>query len=151
MSFEKPNDTIVGRKPVPTADDVDLVAPRFVQECTAADSAANNVGVIGILPAGCTPALPMLVDSTGLGGSAAISIGILNADGTDLSTDARDGGGPWAAGVAVGAAGASQVAPTAALLSVRKSGVDRQIAVKFTAAGGTAGALGLTVAYRSPV
>jgi len=151
MAFAKQNDTIVGRTPVPTADDVDLVAPRFVQECVAADSAAANVGVIGILPAGCTPALPLLVDSTGLGGSAAISIGILNAAGTDLSTDASDGGGPWATGVAVGAASAAQVAPTAALLGVKKADHDRKIAVKFTAAGGSAGTLGLTVAYRSPV
>jgi len=149
--FEQQNDTISGRRPVPTSDDVSVLAPRFVQDCTAGDSAANNVGVIGILPAGCTPALPLLVDSTGLGGSAAISIGILNADGTDLSTDVRDGGAPWATGVTVGAASAVQVAPTVALLSVRKAGVDRLIAVKFTAAGGTAGTLGLTVAYRSPV
>ncbi|MDR0273862.1 MAG: hypothetical protein LBI48_00660 [Burkholderiaceae bacterium] len=149
--FKQQNDTIAGRAPVPTADDVALVAPRFVQECAASDSASGNVGVIGILPAGCTPALPLIVDSTGLGGAAALSIGLLNAGGTDLSADASDGGGPWAADVAVGAAGAAQIAPTAALLAVQKTGHDRLIAVKFTAAGSAAGTLGLTVAYRSPV
>jgi hypothetical protein len=149
MAFATPNDTLAGRKPVPTFDDAQMVAPRFIQACVATDSALGNVGVIGILPAGATPTLPLLVDTTGLGGTAAISIGILNAAGTDISTDPADGGAAWAAGVVVGAAAATQVAPTAALLAVQKSDVDRLIAVKFTTAGSAAGTLGVTVPYCS--
>ncbi|THJ32404.1 hypothetical protein E8K88_11940 [Lampropedia aestuarii] len=150
MGFQTPNDWITGRKPVPTQSDTNISAPRFVQILAAADSAANNVGVIGILPAGTTPALPLLVDASALGGTAAISIGILNADGNDISTAAVDGGAAWATAVAVADAGAAQIEPTQALLAVKAAGYDRKIAVKFTAPGAAAGELGLTVAYRSP-
>jgi len=150
MSFATRNNHISGRLPVPTGDDTSISAPRFVQDCVAADSAADNVGVIGILPAGVTPALPLLVDTTGLGGTAAISIGILDEDTGDISTKPEDGGGPWATGVAVGAAAVKQVDMTAAMLAVQKSDVDRKVSVKFTAAGSAAGTLGLTLFYRSP-
>jgi len=148
MTFAKQNDTIVGRTPAPTADDVCLVAPRFVQEFVQEDGEIGNVGAIGILPAGCTPALPMLVDSTGIG--SLISIGILNADGTDLSNDAIDGGGPWATGVDVNMSGAYQVGPSLCLMSVKKTSYDRLIAIKFES-GCSDGTVGITVAYRSPV
>lgn len=150
MAFAKSNDTISGRKSVPTGSNVCVVAARFVQDCVAADSAANNVGVIGILPAGCVPVLPMLVKTSGLGASAAVSVGILDEATGDISTRAEDGGGAWAAAVAVGAAAAEQVAPTEAYLSVKLAQTDRKIAVKFTAAGSAVGTLELTVPY-SPV
>lgn len=147
MSFASKNDTIAGRIPAPASSDSTVTAARFTQTLVTADSAANNVGVIGILPAGQVPSLPMLVSTSGLGGSAAISIGLLNAAGTDLSTDAADGGAVWAAAVAVGSAATADVAPTAALLAVKPAAVDRKIAVKFTTAGSAAGTLTLVVPY----
>lgn len=149
MAFAKKNPTIAGQTPVPTVDDACVAAPKFSQDCLAADSALNNVGVIGILPAGYVPCLPMLVQTPGLGGTGAISIGILDEATGDISVKAADGGAAWAAAVSVGSAAATQVAPTAAYLGVQKSNADRKIAVKFTTAGGTAGALNLTVPYRS--
>lgn len=150
MAFANKNDTVAGRQPVPTASDMAIVAPRFEQVCVAADSTLNNVGVIGILPAGCVPCLPMVVGNTALGGSAAISVGLLNAAGNDLSTAADDGGAVWAAGVAVGAAPAVvQVSPTAALMAVKPVGHDRKIAVKFTTAGSAGGTLHITVPMRA--
>jgi hypothetical protein len=150
MAFATKNDFMNGRLPVPTGDDTSISAPRFIQDCTAADSAADNVGVIGILPSDKTPVLPLIVGTSGLGGSAAISIGILDEDTGDISTKPEDGGAAWATGVAVGAAAVAQVAITAAMLAVKKSGLNRKIAVKFTAAGSAAGTLGITVPYRSP-
>lgn len=146
MPFASKNDWIAGRKPTVTQADTQIAAPRFTQTCVAADSALNNVGVIGILPAGFVPVMA-LVDSTGLGGTGAISLGALNAAGTDISTDAADGGAAWGSAVAVGTAGQVQVL-SAALSKVKPSAVDRQIAVKFTTAGGTAGELGVTLFYR---
>lgn len=148
MAFASKNDTIAGRKPAPTVADACVAAPRFVQSCVAADSTLNNVGVIGILPAGYEPSLPMVVDTTGLGGSAAISIGILDEATGEISTKAEDGGAAWATGVAVGATAVAQVTPTAAYVAVKKAPVDRKIAVKFTVVGSADGTLGITVPYR---
>lgn len=150
MAFTTENPWVAGRAPVPTQSDTNVSAPRFVQQMAVADSAASNVGVLGILPAGMTPALPMLVDTSGLGGSAAISIGILDEATGDLSTKAEDGGAVWAQAVAVGSAAVKQVEATAALLAVQPAQVDRWIAVKFSTQGSAAGTLGLTVPYRSP-
>jgi hypothetical protein len=149
MAFATKNDVVSGRKPVPTVSDACVAAPRFEQACVAADSALDNVGVIGILPAGYEPVLPMVVDTTGLGGSAAVSIGILDEATGDISTNAADGGAAWASAVSVGSAAVTQIAPTAAYVAVKKAEVDRKIAVKFTTVGSTAGTLGLTVPYRT--
>ena len=146
MPFASKNDWIAGRKPPVTQADSNIAAPRFTQTCVAADSALNNVGVNGILPAGFVPVMA-LVDSTGLGGTGAVSLGVLNAAGSDISTAAEDGGAAWGTGVAVGTAGQVQVL-SAALTKVKPAAVDRQIAVKFTTAGGTAGELAVTLLYR---
>lgn len=146
MAFAQKNDVISNRKPAPTPADCTLTVPAFTQNCVAADSALNNVGVIGILPAGCLPKFAS-VDSTGLGGTAAVSVGILNAAGTDISTDAADGGAAWLTAQAVGTAAAGAIARTAAMAKVQRSTVDRKIAVKFTTAGSTAGDLTVNLGY----
>ena len=143
MAFAKPSDCISGRKPVHTSADVTVCAPRFVQEVTSDDATA--VGAIGILPAGCVPALQMIVDAQGADGN--VDIGILNAAGDALSDAPEDGGGAWAEGVSLGD---PQLVPlTKALLAVQPVGYDRLIAVKGDglAVAGDAPRFGVTVPY----
>lgn len=147
MPFATKNDVASGRVCAPTAADSCVVAPRFTQACVAADSALNNIGVIGILPAGYTPALPLVVATAGLGGTAAVSIGLLDEATGDISVKPADGGAAWATAVAVGTAAVASVPPTAALLAVTRSNVDRKIVVKFTTAGSAAGSLSVIVPY----
>lgn len=147
MAFAQKNDVISNRKPAPTPADSALTVPAFTQNCVAADSALNNVGVIGILPAGCLPKFASVDSLTGLGGTAAVSVGILNAAGTDISTAAEDGGAAWLTAQAVGAATAGAITRTAAMAKVQRSTVDRKIAVKFTTAGSTAGDLTVNLGY----
>ena len=147
MTFASKNDVISNRVPAPTPADCDLTIPAFTQNCVTADSALNNVGVIGILPAGYLPKFASVDSLAGLGGTAAVSVGILNAAGTDISTAAEDGGAAWLTAQAVGSAAAGAITRTAAMAKVKRSNVDRKIAVKFTTAGSAAGDLTLNLAY----
>lgn len=147
MAFATKNDTISNRKPAPTPADCNLTVASFTQNCVAADSALNNVGVIGILPAGYLPKFAAVDSIAGLGGTAAVSVGVLNAAGTDLSTDAADGGAAWMTAQSVGSAAVGTITRTAAMASVKKSQKDRVIAVKFTTAGSAAGDLTVNLAY----
>lgn len=147
MAFANKNDVVAGRKPAPTPADANVTMPAFTQQCVAADSVMNNVGVIGILPAGYLPKFAAVDSLSGLGGTAAVSVGILNAAGTDLSTDAADGGAAWLTAQAVGAAAAGALTRSAAMAKVQKSQKDRLIAVKFTTAGSTPGDLTVNLAY----
>lgn len=143
MAFAKLSDWVTGRKPVHTSEDVTVCAPRFTQEVTADD--ADAVGAIGILPAGCVPALQMIVDAQGAAGN--VDIGILNAAGDGLSDAPEDGGGAWAVGVSLGE---PQLVPlTAALLAVKPVPYDRRIAAKGAglSASGEAALFGVTVPY----
>lgn len=143
MAFAKLSDCVSGRKPVHTSHDVTVCAPRFVQEVTAEDSSA--VGAIGILPAGCVPALQMIVDAQNASGS--VDIGIVNDLGDDLSDAPEDGGGAWATGVALG--NPAVVPLTAALLAVKPVSYDRYIGVKGSgiSASGDAPCFAVTVPY----
>lgn len=147
MAFATKNDTISNRKPAPTPADCNLTVASFTQVCVAADSALNNVGVIGILPAGYLPKFASVDSLAGLGGTAAVSVGILNAAGTDLSTEAADGGAAWLTAQGVGSAAVGTITRTAAMATVKRSNVDRKIAVKFTTAGSAPGDLTLNLAY----
>lgn len=147
MPFAQKNDVISNRKPAPTPASCELTIPAFTQNCVAADSALNNVGVIGILPAGYLPKFASVDSLSGLGGTAAVSVGILNAAGTDISTDVADGGAAWLTAQAVGTAAAGAFSRSVAMAKVQRSTVDRKIAVKFTTAGSTAGDLTVNLAY----
>ena len=147
MAFATKNDTISNRKPAPTPADCNLTVASFTQNCVAADSALNNVGVIGILPAGYLPKFAAVDSISGLGGTAAVSVGVLNAAGTDLSTDAADGGAAWLTAQAVGTSAAGALTRSLAMAKVQRSTKDRVIAVKFTTAGSAAGDLTVNLAY----
>ena len=147
MAFATKNDTISNRKPALTPADCNLTVASFTQQCVVADSALNNVGAIGILPAGYLPKFAAVDSISGLGGTAAVSVGVLNAAGTDLSTDAADGGAAWLTAQAVGTSAAGTLTRSLAMAKVQRSTKDRILAVKFTTAGSAAGDLTVNLAY----
>lgn len=154
MSFTNSNDYLDGRKPAPFPAGGEVVAVRFSISLVAADLDANDIGAVGILPAGCVP-VGLLYDSDDLDEHAtptiAASVGILNAAGTDLSTEAADGGAAWGTGITTSQAGGQSQVLSKALSRVTKSDADRKIGIKFTAASATkaAGEVGLTLLYRA--
>jgi hypothetical protein len=152
MPFTNSNDFTTGRAQPVTPAGAELCSMRFSLALPVGDLALNNAGYIGILPARCIP-VAVLVDGTDMDSGVAamvLSVGILNAAGTALSTAAADGGAAWGATVATNTAFQQQVLgqPMAA---VAASDVDRRMGIAVTAAptAAVAGTLGLTLIYRS--
>lgn len=154
MAFANSNDYITGRKPVPTPAGGELLSVRFTLALGTGDLALNDVGQIGILPAGCLP-VDVHVDGTDMDtGIAALifQVGILNAAGDGLSTEAADGGAHWGATTAADAAFHQRLTPNGiAMVSVTKAGTDRKLGLKVAAAPTTAaaGTVGVTLFYRA--
>lgn len=153
MGFANSNDYLDGRKAVPTGQGSEVLSARFPISLTTGDLALNDIGAVGILPAGHVP-VALLVDSDDLDSNATpavvLAVGVLDAAGTDLSTAAADGGAAWGTGLTVGQAGGQVSVESKALSRVQATGADRKIAVKVTTAAATAqaGELGLTLLYR---
>lgn len=154
MAFTNSNDYLDGRKPAPTPAGGEVVACRFSLSLVAGDLDLNDIGAVGILPAGCVP-VALIYDSDDLDSNGtptiAASVGILNSGGTDLSTAAADGGAVWGSGITTSQAGGQAQVVSKALSRVTASTSDRKIGVKFTTAAATAaaGELGLTLLYRA--
>jgi hypothetical protein len=154
MPFAASNDQLTGRKPIRIPAGGELVAERFTIAVTAGELALNNVGVIGLLPAGCVP-VDVLVDSTDVDTGAAamvLQVGISNAGVTDISTASADGGAHWGVTTAANTAFTQRLTPNGqAMVSVAKSDVDRRLAIKVGTAPTTpaAGTLGVTLIYRA--
>jgi len=157
-SAQASNDFLTGRKPVPNAAGIELIAQRFSINLTTADLANGVIGAVGLLPAGHLP-VAFEVDASQLDSNGAptlaYSIGILNAAGTALSTAAADGGAAWATGQTTGrTAGGSAsglIASRPMKTAVQSTTADRQIAILLTAAAATAvaGDFNLTLYYRA--
>jgi hypothetical protein len=157
MPFTNSNDYLTGRAPAVFPAGVEVVAVRFTVDVVAGDLTLNNVGKIGVLPAGCLP-VDVQIDATDLdtgAGSMTLALGVLNVAGTDLSVVAADGGGAWGSTTAASAAFAQRLTPTAATRGWNGVAVDsvndRALALKVTAAPATpaAGTIGVTVLYRA--
>jgi hypothetical protein len=154
VSFANSNDYITGRKPVIYPSGTETVAVRFPLDVLIADLALNNVGQIGLLPAGCVP-VDIFVDGTDVDTGAAamvLQFGVLNAAGTDLSTAAADGGKAWGSTTAVNTDFYQRLTFNGnALAAVVPQQVDRKLGLKVVTAPTTpaAGSLGVTVIYRS--
>lgn len=154
MAFSNSNDYLTGRKPAPTSSDSDVVAVRYAVSLTASDLTANNVGAVGILPAGYVP-VALFVDADDLDAGAtptiAMSVGVLNAAGNDISTAASDGGAAWGSSITVAQNGGQVAVNSKALARVVAASTDRKIGVKITTAPATAqaGEIGVTVLYRA--
>lgn len=147
--FTNSNDYLTGRKPAVFPAGSDVVAVRFPIDLVAADLDANDVGAVGILPAGCVP-VGLTYDSDDLDTNGtptiAASVGFVNAGETDLD------GTAWATGITASQGGtAAQVTLTTAVMRMAATQTDRKFGIKFTAASATkaAGQVGLTLLYRA--
>lgn len=130
-----------GRLPTPVSQGSDVVA--LVYECaipaTGAGTAQNDTIEMGFLPAGHIP-LDFELSSTDLdtgGPTHACSFGLLNADKTDLSTAAADGGAVWASALTIGQAGTMVRNTGVVINSVAPSAAPRSLAFKVTTASTT--------------
>ena len=154
MALTNSNDYITGRKPAVYPAGSEVVAVRFAVDLTTADLVLNRIGQVGVLPAGCVP-VAMIVDCDDVDSNAtptvAMSIGVLNAAGTALSTASDDGGAAWATSVATGKAGGMDFPTSKALQRVNSTTSDRSIGILVTAAAATAvaGTIGVTLLYRA--
>lgn len=154
MPLTNSNDYITGRKPALYPSGSEVVAVRFAVDLTTADLVLNRIGEVGVLPAGCVP-VAMIVDcddvDTNGTPTIAMSVGVLNAAGTALSTATDDGGAAWATSVVTGQAGGMAFPTSKALQRVNQSASDRKVGVLVTAAAATAaaGTLGVTLLYRA--
>lgn len=154
MAFTNSNGYLTGRLPVPTASaSGDVISTRFAIDLVAADLDANDIGAVGILPAGHLPVV-VLFDSDDLDTNGtptiAASLGILNAAEDDLSTATADGGAVWGSSITTCQAGGQSQVLSKAISRVTASDSDRKIGLKFTAASATkaAGTVGITLVYR---
>lgn len=167
MAFANSNDYLDGRKPVPTSESGHKVlATRFEIQMATGDLDLNDIGVLGILPAGHIPVgalmdaddldsngVPALVHSIGIGNLAlkdAAGAASADAANTLISTTTVDGGAAWGTGITVGQAGGQVQVLSKALSRVQAVSYDRYIVGKVTTAAATAaaGKLGLTLQYR---
>lgn len=147
MSFTKSNDYLDGRKPTITCDCSEVAAVRYPLELVAADLDANDIGAVGILPAGSVP-VALYVDSDDLDTNNAptivASVGLLNAAGTDLEV-------VWGSGLTVCQAGGQVAVMSKELARTAAAAGDRKVGIKFTAGAATkaAGEVGVTLLYRA--
>lgn len=166
--FTGSNDYITGRKPVPFPAGGEDITVNFEVAMATADLDANDIGQVGILPAGCVP-VEVRVYGTDMDTGAAAAVfqvaignlalkdaaGATSADAKDtlVSTVAADGGGAWGdTGTAVATAFDKSLTRTLNNMSkVTAVNYDRNIVVKVTTAPTTAaaGTLGLAVTYRA--
>lgn len=152
--FANSNDYLDGRKPVPTAESAhQIMAVDFTIELGTGDLDANDIGAVAVLPAGHVP-VDVHVFADDLDSSTAalvLDVGVLDDAGTDISTDAADGGGKWGSTTAVNTAFYQRITPYLAnMAAVTAEDTDRNIAVKVATAPTTAvaGTLGVRLFYR---
>lgn len=154
MAFTNSNDYLDGYKPIPSPAGKEVVSVKYELELATGDLDLNDIGAIGVLPAGCVPvSLYVYADDLDSNGTPTLvtSIGVLNDAGTDISTDANDGGAAWATGITTGQAAGATNPVSVALHSVVAENTDRNIAVKVTTAAATAaaGTYGVVLQYRA--
>lgn len=141
MSFTSKTTVMSGAAPAIYPSGPEVVVQRAQITAVTADVAANNVGAFMILPAGCVP-VGVHVDAAA---SVSVDIGIVNDAETAVSNAAADGGAAW---VSAQAANGTSMTFTRAMALVQPAQVDRKVGIKVTTAG-TAGVVGMTLAYRS--
>lgn len=152
--FVNSNGWITGSLPMKTPSGPEVCSQRFTLALGTADLDINDVGQVGWLPAGCLP-VDVHVDGSDMDSSTAaliFNVGILNAGGTDISSDAADGGGVWGATVAANTAFYQRLTPTLNnMMAVTKSDSARKLALKVATAPTTAvaGTVGVTLFYRA--
>lgn len=142
-----------GKKSTPVAQGAE--AQSIIAEVALTGHANGDLIQFCRLPAGHVPVDFILyaddLDSNGAP-TITISVGVLNAAGTDLSTDAADGGALWLVNSNIAQASGMARPTTNAFLKVAADHAnDRTVAAKITAgpATGQAGSLKLVMLYRA--
>lgn len=154
MAIINKSDRSKGIRPTANCTEVGTVKEWREEYTLLANPVANDTITVGILLAGHLPTDFILdsddVDTNGVP-TIAMSVGILNAGETDLSTAAADGGAVWLSASAVGTTGGLARPTTAAVKRVTVSTSDRKIGVKFTAVAATfaSGKVGVSLSYRA--
>lgn len=150
------SDYALGKKPSKVAQGAEVIALyyEFDVPATGDGTALNDTIEMGPLPGGHVPIDYTLdLDDLDSNGAPAISmsLGLLNAGKTDLSTAAADGGAVWASGINDARAGGFSRNTGRVLNAVQPTELDRAIALKITAAAATkqAGKARLTVLARA--
>lgn len=147
------NDQAKGIKPMPIGFGADLIQALLAIELTA-NPAVNDILVLGYIPED-HKVEDWFIESDDLDTNGtptiAFSLGVLNADLTDIDTTARGGGAAWGTALDVAQSGALVRATTAAATKTPSSSNDRKfIGLKVTAVAATfqAGAIRLHLSYR---
>lgn len=127
-----------GKLPTPISQGSDVVCLPFEIDIPAAGdgTAQNDIVEMGDLPAGHVP-VDVVFSAGDLDsgtGTWAASFGVLNADKSDISTAAADGGAAWATGVVVGAAATVSRLSAAAAHTVVPTEANRALGFKITTA-----------------
>ena len=154
MAFSGTNGYITGTLPVRVPSGPEICAMRFELAMATGDVDLNDIGQIGVLPAGCVP-VDVTVDFTDPDASTAaivMQVGIWDGSGASLSTATADGGAHWGVTQASTAAATQKLTLNGrAMASVTKTDTDRKLGVKVTTAPTTAQAftLGVTLLYRA--
>jgi hypothetical protein len=155
MPFTNSNDYITGRKPGLVPSCAELTTVNFEIALTAGNLAANTIGQIGILPAGCIPVECRVygADLDSGAGAGVYEIGLWDGAGASLSTAAADGNGAWGnTGAAVATAFDKPLTRTLNnMASVVPAQTDRKLGLKVVTAPSTAvaGTIGVALTYRS--
>lgn len=144
------SDYHTGVKPMPVAQGAEVLCVRDSATWPSTKSLSDLLALMP-LPADHIP-VDIIVDSddNDTGTSETISVGLLNAGKTDLSTTTNDGGAVWISASTVSQAGGIVRPTTKAITRVAPSRSTRYIGVKLAAAGSaTAGVVGVTLLYRA--
>lgn len=128
------------RVQAPIPNDASIAADKRDVATPTAALALNDTQELAVLPAGCVPvgytiAVPDL-DTNGAP-TISISLGLLNAGKTDLSTASEDGGAFWSTGLTTARTGGVVTVDSAAPFAVRPVQYERYFAYKVTAAAAT--------------
>ena len=94
MSFQHTNDYLLGYKPTVFPAGAEVVSVRYAIDLTTSDLDLNDVGAVGILPAGCIP-VGLTLDADDLDAHAtptlATTVGLLNASQSDIQVSFASG------------------------------------------------------------
>lgn len=141
--------------PMPNPKGSEVVNVRLVYDSAVEGALAlNDVVELGLLPEGCVP-VDWILDVSDLdsNGSPAIvmSVGILTAAKTAISTATADGGAAWATGLTTAQAGGMVRPTTRPTYLTQPSTSPRSVGVLISTAAATfqAGTLALNLSYRA--
>ena len=147
MSFQHTNDYLLGYKPTVFPAGAEVVSVRYAIDLTTSDLDLNDVGAVGILPAGCIP-VGLTLDADDLDAHAtptlSTTVGLLNPSQTDIQVS-------FASGVTLGQSSAAKVIESVAMMRLTPSSADRILGLKVTTAAATkqAGQIGMTLFYKA--